>query len=156
MPSPSTQMINLLLVGKSGVGKSMFINAFANYNAYKNMNDIKSLNDVKVSVPMAFEMSDDDFNMKKFVIGENKNTDKNENLKFNAASGTQGCKSYKYKFEDTYVNLIDTPGLVDTDGVDKDKENMDAILSFIGQYKYINGICLVLQPDEERLNDVFK
>ncbi|KAG4067732.1 hypothetical protein HA402_005504 [Bradysia odoriphaga] len=148
--------INLLLLGKSGVGKSSFINAFQNYMAYSDITDVRSLSDVKFSVPVAFEMCDSADNYHRFVIGKEQNTDENENLEGNAQSGTLKCKVHRCQFENITINFIDTPGLLDTAGVDKDKENMKAVLSCIARYKYIHGICIFLLPDEERLNDAFK
>ena len=145
-----------MLLGQSGVGKSTFINALQSYVTYQNFSDILHQFEIDFPVPSAFTMADDDDNIHEFRVGENKNGDENENLSFNAGSGTRGCKPYRYIFNDVTINLIDTPGLVDTDGVEKDKRNMENILSFIGQYKYIHGICILLKPDETRLNGVFR
>lgn len=152
----SPSVYNLLLLGQSGVGKSTFINALHNYVTYKTIFDIPHQTKNDFPVPIAFTMSDDDDIIHEFKIGEEKNEDENENLSLNAGSGTRGCKPYKYIFEDVAINIIDTPGLVDTEGVDKDKKNMENILSFIGQCESIHGICILLRPDEERLNDIFK
>lgn len=120
------------------------------------MDDIQCSSEVQFPVPIAFEMCDDNGIVHGFKVGEEKNADGNENLSLNSRSGTRGCKSYRYQFGGGNIRLIDTPGLVDTEGVDKDQENMEHILTFIGKYKNIHGICILLRPDEERLNDVFK
>ncbi|CAG8472109.1 16735_t:CDS:1 [Acaulospora colombiana] len=72
-------------------------------------------------------------------------------------SATQGCKSYIFPVDyDKSVRLIDTPGIGDTRGIEKDAENFGNILRYIGHYEHLNGIYILLKPNNARLNVVFK
>src|ERR1044072_9770337 len=73
-------------------------------------------------------------------------------------SATQGCKSYVFHTAENKVliRLIDTPGIGDTRGINQDKKNFDNILKYIGRHQYLNGICILLRPNNERLSVVFK
>ncbi|CAF0834354.1 unnamed protein product [Rotaria sordida] len=52
--------------------------------------------------------------------------------------------------------MIDTPGIGDTRGFEQDKKNFTEILSYIAQYKHLNGLCILLKPDEQRLTIPFR
>src|SRR6185436_20096823 len=71
-------------------------------------------------------------------------------------SSTQGCTDYEFMMGNALVRLIDTPGIGDTRGLDKDKENFENILKYIARYKHLNGICILLKPNNSRLTVVFR
>nr|CAG8433137.1 656_t:CDS:1 [Entrophospora candida]CAG8533703.1 13627_t:CDS:1 [Entrophospora candida] len=145
--------INILLLGETGVGKSTFINAFANYLNYDNLTDAQS-GEMEALITSKFTMMDENYEMKTIKIGDD---DPNENADNRGASATQGCKSYPFPVDDNkIIRLIDTPGIGDTRGIDKDKENFDNILKYISFHKYLNGICILLKPNSSRLNVVFR
>lgn len=54
------------------------------------------------------------------------------------------------------MRLFDTPGIGDTRGAAKDKENLADILSVLRNYKQLHGILLLLLPNEPRLDVMFK
>jgi GTPase SAR1 family protein len=146
--------INILLLGETGVGKSTFINAFVNYLKYDSLNDAK-VEDLEVLIPSKFTITDNNFSMSTIEIG---NRDSNEQVENTGMSATQGCKSYVFSTNEDkdLIRLIDTPGIGDTRGIDQDKKNFDNILKYIGQYQYLNGICILLKPNNARLNVVFR
>ena len=57
---------------------------------------------------------------------------------------------------DRRLRLIDAPGIGDTRGVGEDEKNFDHILQFISQYEHLNGICILLKPNEQRMNILFR
>ncbi|CAI2188003.1 19094_t:CDS:1 [Funneliformis geosporum] len=144
--------INILLLGETGVGKSTFINAFVNYLKFDTLNDAK-IGILEVLIASKFSIMENNFDIKTIQIGDE---DTNEKLDTVGMSATQGCKSYVFKVNNKFIRLIDTPGIGDTRGIDQDKKNFDNILKYIGYYKYLNGICILLKPNQSRLNVVFK
>ena len=52
--------------------------------------------------------------------------------------------------------MIDTPGMGDTRGEAKDKENFDNILGHLMDYPEIHAICILLKPNNARLTLTFK
>jgi GTPase SAR1 family protein len=149
-----TKEINILLLGETGVGKSTFINAFINYLKYESLEDAKSEN-LDVLIPSKFTITDNNYNMSTVKIGNN---DPNEQIENIGMSTTQGCKSNVFHAAENKVliRLIDTPGIGDTRGIDQDKKNFDNILNYIGKHQYLNGICILLKPNNARLNVVFR
>ncbi|RHZ61186.1 hypothetical protein Glove_349g81 [Diversispora epigaea] len=149
----ATNEINILLLGETGVGKSTFINSFANYLRYDTINDAQ-FGEMAVLIPSQFTIMDENFEANKIKIGD---YDSNGQTGEEGMSATQGCKSYVFPVDnDTSVSLIDTPGIGDTRGIDKDKENFENILRHISHYKHLNGICILLKPNNARLSIVFK
>ncbi|KAG6544702.1 hypothetical protein Mapa_013892 [Marchantia paleacea] len=153
MAESEADIINLLILGQTGVGKSTFINAFFNYLTYDSLDDALE-GGVKVAIP-SIVVKRDGYEEEEFRVGENI-TGKEEDLDGSlvGASATQICKAHVFKLKDNSmtVRLIDTPGVGDTRGFQQDKENFKDILTTMTQYEYIHGICILLKPDESRLN----
>ncbi|CAG8722336.1 16832_t:CDS:2, partial [Dentiscutata erythropus] len=79
------------------------------------------------------------------------------NVLITCESSTQECEAYVFPVdENKVIRLIDTPGIGDTRGIEHDKKNFENILNCISQYDYLNGICILLKPNNARLNIIFK
>ncbi|RIA81663.1 hypothetical protein C1645_881488 [Glomus cerebriforme] len=153
LPSTPPEEINILLLGETGVGKSTFINAFVNYLKFDTLDDAKS-GDMAVFIPSKFTITNEDCETETIQIG---NDDSNELLGNVGVSSTMECKSYVFHApRNRHIRLIDTPGVGDTRGIDQDKKNFENILNFISNYKFLNGICILLKPNNSRLNIVFR
>ncbi|RHZ62066.1 hypothetical protein Glove_344g51 [Diversispora epigaea] len=149
----SQKEINVLLLGETGVGKSTFINAFVNYLKFDTLNDALS-GDMEVLISSKFTTMDKDYEMRTVKIGNN---DSNEYLENAGSSATQGCQSYKFSLGgDMFVTIIDTPGIGDTRGIEKDMENFENILKYISSYEDLHGICILLKPNDSRLTIIFR
>ncbi|GBG93402.1 hypothetical protein CBR_g68530 [Chara braunii] len=146
------QEINILLLGETGVGKSTFINAFANYLTFEEMHHVKD--DLMALIPSQFTVCQlGDYTGVKVCIG----TKDDDNEEVGAGkSSTQSCKSYLFDYGKYKVRLIDTPGIGDTRGIEQDKKNFDNILRFLGHHTLIHGICILLKPNSARLNVLFR
>ncbi|CAM4813124.1 unnamed protein product [Rotaria magnacalcarata] len=149
---PSTD-INVLLLGQTGVGKSTFINGLANYVCNDTLEE--ACNDkIQSVIPSAFSFTDDDtFEQRTIEIGQ-----KNEHEDFNeeGRSCTQQCRSFVFPVGDKNLRIIDAPGIGDTRGLEQDTKNFHEILTYISQYEHLNGICILLKPNEERLTILFR
>ncbi|CAG8745968.1 23507_t:CDS:1 [Dentiscutata erythropus] len=151
MVTPSPKEVNILLLGETGVGKSTFINALYNYLKFDTLNDALSGN-MEILIPSKFTVTDEDYEFRTIELGD----DSNENLANVGMSATQSCKEYQFDLGDVIVRFIDSPGIGDTRGIDKDKENFENILKYISNYEYLNGICILLKPNSARLTILFK
>jgi GTPase SAR1 family protein len=147
------QEINILLLGQTGVGKSTFINAFANYIVNDTL--VQAVNDqMQVIIPSSFAFTDPDtFNETMIVMG---NEDKYEKFGDKGESNTQQCRSFVFPIGNRNLRFIDTPGIGDTRGIQQDEKNFEDILKYIAQYQYLNAVFIMLKPNDERLTVLFR
>jgi predicted GTPase len=150
---PLHREINVLLLGQTGVGKTTFINAFANYIVNDTLE--QAVNDeMQVVIPSSFSFTDPEtFNERMIVIG-----DENEYEQFKkfGESNTQQCRSFVFPIGDRNLRLIDTPGIGDTRGLEQDTKNFHEILTYIAQYEHLNAVFIMFKPNEERLTVFFR
>ncbi|CAF5004782.1 unnamed protein product, partial [Rotaria sp. Silwood1] len=146
--------INVLLLGESGVGKSTFINALVNYITFESFEKASCTKPVVV-MPVSFMMTvGHHFEEKIVTFGDE---DSNEDHHHPGQSVTQHCRSYIFPIGTrTKIRFIDTPGMGDTRGLIQDDINMQHILSFITNLSHLNAICILLKPNESRLNIVLR
>ena len=147
--------INILLLGETGVGKSTWINAFANYLRFESLESAAEETTPYAVIGARFVITDKGtYTQREIQIGDEKIT---QNEKFEiGASSTQEPKSYVFPFENHVIRLIDTPGIGDTRGIDKDAENFEAILKYLSMFNELHGICILLPPNSSRLTIIFK
>ncbi|CAF1008819.1 unnamed protein product [Rotaria sp. Silwood1] len=152
-PPPSSsnnEYINILLLGESGVGKSTFINAFANYLRFDTLEQAQSGKPVVV-IPVSFLITvNNQFDEELVKFGD---ADSNEDHNNSGQSVTQQCRSYVFEIlHGKRMRIIDTPGFGDTRSDNQDELNMKIIFSFINNLTHLNGICLLLKPNVHQLN----
>uniref|UniRef100_A0AC34GN03 G domain-containing protein n=1 Tax=Panagrolaimus sp. ES5 TaxID=591445 RepID=A0AC34GN03_9BILA len=150
--------INILVIGETGVGKSTWINGIANYMSFNSFDDALAAKKPICLISMNFSLfvgkTNKEINVKmKPTIGEK---NQNEAEASTGQSCTQEPKVYRYITDTVAFNLIDTPGIGDTRGIEYDMENMKMIIECMSQWKEIHGICLLLKPDQHRLVKSFR
>ncbi|CAF4799604.1 unnamed protein product, partial [Rotaria sp. Silwood2] len=97
------ETINILLLGETGVGKSTFINAFANYLLFQSFEEAET-NEPIVVIPVSFIMTiGENFQERKVKFGEIDNVN-NENFNNIGQSVTQHCKSYTFNLKGSNNN----------------------------------------------------
>jgi len=150
----------MLLVGGTGSGKTMLLNAIINY---------------------CYDVSwDDEFRFEIVSIDEEMERAGNRNI---AASKTKTVTAYTlhnsilpYRFDFVVVSLdsknydahtftrltiVDTPGFGDTDGIERDKKTCQQIQDWLQMQSdtglgKLHAICLVIKSNENRLQPRFK
>uniref|UniRef100_A0A914QJ44 G domain-containing protein n=1 Tax=Panagrolaimus davidi TaxID=227884 RepID=A0A914QJ44_9BILA len=147
------QEVNILVIGETGVGKSTWINALANYISHDTIDEVLK-NDVINLIPTQFELTeskDGQLFQKSISVG----TSKNENFA-EGQSATQQTRAYTFRHNNCLYRIIDTPGIGDSRGIEQDKKNMENIMQFISLYKEIHGICVLMKPNESRITPSFE
>ncbi|GAB6030236.1 hypothetical protein CHUAL_005912 [Chamberlinius hualienensis] len=142
--------INILILGESGVGKSTFINAFANYVTFDEP-PIKFYQKLVSLIPTSFTIYDENNEQSTITFGQQS---KLHNFEIGEAATRFPC-CYEFPLGDKKIRIIDTPGIGDPDGINKDRENFDNILSFISTFDNLHCICILLKPNCARLTITF-
>jgi len=101
--------------------------------------------------PMKFTMTNEDYKEIEIKTGMDKNEDQQV-----GRSSTQMPKSYVFRRGKLHVRIIDTPGIGDTRGIDHDRINFQNIMTHLSNLDEINGICILLKPNNARLTVMFK
>ncbi|CAG8541201.1 10785_t:CDS:1 [Diversispora eburnea] len=102
--------------------------------------------DWKVPIPSKFKLTEESGQMRTIEISNDDSS--NEKTNVNEISATQECSSYVFHNDDVRIRLIDTPGIGNKREIEK---NFDNILMFANQYQHLNGICILLKPNNTRL-----
>jgi GTPase SAR1 family protein len=152
------EQLNILILGKTGVGKSTWINAFINYLSFNSLNEALAAEDLKWVIPCSFSTQtvDKSDNEGRFIQHKIEIGSSDSEHKAAGESATQWATVYTVDIGETRVRLIDTPGIGDTRGVEQDNKNMVDILNVLRNYNDLHGIMILLRPDESRLDVMFK
>lgn len=146
--------LNILILGETGVGKSTWINAFINYLMFDSLNEAMLAKDLNWIIPCSFatqfvDRSDEQcrFVQTKIEIGTRDD---------GSASASQPATVYVVNIGNTRVRLIDTPGIGDTRGIERDNQVMADILTVLRNYTDLHGILILLKPNAPRLTIMFR
>ncbi|GAB6030235.1 hypothetical protein CHUAL_005911 [Chamberlinius hualienensis] len=142
--------INILILGESGVGKSTFINAFANYITFDELPTTTDETLVSL-IPTSFTMYDENYEEHVITFGEESD---DHSFKTGEAATRFPC-CYEFPLGDKKIRIIDTPGIGDPGGINKDRENFDNTLTFISTFDNLHCICILLKPNNVRLTITF-
>ena len=156
MIDDTLRTLNVLLIGETGVGKSTWINAFANYCTYDSLEDA-AYDGGFFPVPSTFRVKDPQTKQQLSISTDEsfmQSTKPGESV-------TQNPHEYAFRRNDTAINLIDTPGLLDTRDVGssthaRDKQHVDNILKLLSAYQEIHAIFIVTKANVTRLSEAFQ
>ncbi|ESU42855.1 Putative nucleoside triphosphate hydrolase superfamily, P-loop domain protein [Giardia duodenalis] len=147
--TPTTPIgeLSILLIGESGVGKSTLINMFALCSRFSELREIP-LENMSWPTPVHFAFD-----------GVNVST-KGAGTKISGGSDTQVSQDYRFDYtldgSPISVCVIDTPGMGDTRGLEKDAENMRNIIKHLSQHRALHGVCFLLKPNDSRFTVFLK
>ncbi len=126
----------MVVIGETGSGKTSFLQLLLNYAQQYGLKN--------------FELRQ----IKSFVSSETKiTTEKKETWD----SDTTVSKKYPAKYgTDFFLEIIDTPGFLDTRGSEQEKVNIANIIDIVREERYINCVCLIINGTETRLTEGIK
>lgn len=151
--SENKKKINILFIGKTGAGKTTLINTFANYFYNIRYQDERKIL-VSQIMPLNIEGNTKLITLKKNIGSFNE--DSAENIL--DQSHSQTMKSYIHTLMNDFyeIKMIDTPGLLDTRGINEDIKNIENILTTIINLQVIHAICFVHKSTDSRIDASFK
>ena len=135
-----------------------FYEAFANFFAYSSFDDAVK-GEVKCVIPCNFSITDKNYKVVNVQVGGESNQHQRAKKKV-GNSVTQKVKAYCFNVtvdgQLRKLRIIDTPGFGDTKGIVKDKENFFKVIEYIKQFEGLSAICVLLKPNDSRLNLQFR
>ena len=136
-PIPEERMPRLLILGKTGAGKSTMINALYNLAIGTQAGDFPK----KFPIRTEFQAC----NVPQYADRQV------ENLASTNESTTMDPTEYVAQGNGFVLKMIDSPGAADTRGVDVDSLNSKNIAEFVANSGSFNAICIVLKNTDNRL-----
>ena len=106
---------------------------------------------VKWNIYPRFAHTSEEGNEKEVSFG----SDANEHFA-TGQSATQSPREYMFETKDAKFNLIDTPGIGDCRGTNKDKQHFEEIMASLSIYGKIHAVVVLLKPNNPRLSVAFK
>lgn len=144
---PPTKELSILLIGESGVGKSTLVNTFSLCSQFSRLPTIP-LENTRWPIPVRFV-----FDGVEISTGE-------KEAEALGGSVTQAPQDYYFNYTlnglPVRVCVIDTPGMGDTRGLEKDAENIRNIIRHLSHHKTLYGVCFLLKPNDSRFTVFLK
>ena len=103
----------MLLIGESGVGKSRWINAFANYCKFRSLEEAVKAGGL-FPIHCTFPIRDPQTGRMIYISSKGNDTTAISQPITVGDSVTKIPEDYGFVYEDVVINLIDTPGLMST------------------------------------------
>jgi len=151
-------LINIVLLGETGVGKTTIINAFANHITYNTYKDVIESKECTLLADTKFLYQPKDGEVVQITIG---NPKVDRDVIF---SETEACTSYLFTFVDGeteyQIRLIDTPGFLHVEenkaAGTRDDEFMKLVIDQLSVHENIDAYLLLLSPDNARFTESIK
>jgi predicted GTPase len=145
---------NILILGKSGVGKSMFINALVNYLEFQSLDEaMADTGQLRYVIPFSFAYQDERKKRHEVVVGKESIW---ETFSMTGKSSTKKSLTYCFNMDGKTVRFIDTPGIIDTEGPNQDHRNIKEILRMLESVGKLSAILILLTPNDPRLDATFR
>jgi GTPase SAR1 family protein len=139
-----------VVIGKSGAGKTTFINMVANICQGRKYKEERL-----VAITQGFNLQAEDGGeiipmVLKCNMGEFMNKQSDDVHGGQMRSQTQRCSEYTFETKEYRLTLVDTPGIGDTRGVDQDRMNAEKIAKQVASMGSFDVIILMYKGDDAR------
>ena len=160
-PWPKKKLV-VLVIGRTGAGKTTFINNISNLlykKEYKDKRNVVISQKMEIMNPDTGDTQDVQF---KCNINDFKNRQSDRMYGNKENKGSQGesqttlAQTYELSHDGLEISLIDTPGLGDTRGPDQDRNNIDYIVKEAARIGHINAVCLVHKSSDVRPDNTLR
>ncbi|KAL9656979.1 hypothetical protein ABK040_007067 [Willaertia magna] len=129
-----SKIINILLSGETGSGKTTLINMLCNFFLGG------SIENLKVCIPTKFHKANvGHYSSDELNVGDN------------TSSKTNSCIIYSFEYAGYTFRFIDSPGLSDTRGTDQDDKNLSIIMEAAEKAEGLNAIIIVINGANSRM-----
>ena len=137
----------------------MWINAFGNYCKFESLEHAVKSGGF-FPIPSTFTATDPKTEQL-ITISSEDNVELTEQTPKTGESVTKEPNEYAFRYADTVINLIDTPGLLDTSDAgtsthDADKQHVDNIFKLLSRYQEIHAIFIFIKANVTRLSEAFR
>lgn len=138
-------VLNLLVLGEAGVGKSTWINSLLNSLLYE---------DLEAAIAGGIHSS----NTYNFFVGHisRNNSSSAHKVCEPDPSNTECTKVSEFETRELILKIIDTPGIGDTRGIEQDDKNFQGILREIRNVQNLHAICILVYPGMTILSIEFR
>ena len=144
------------------MGKSTWINAFANYCLFDTLEEAAKAGGF-FPIPFNFKFEDPQTGEEITQAISSSEGELSESIPITKTgeSVTKNPNEYVFRYGNCAINLIDTPGLLSTRDVgtcshETDKKHVDNILKLLSSYQEIHAIFILMQANEPRLSESFQ
>ena len=162
----SKQHIRMMMIGKSGAGKTTLINMMVNlFFEKKYLNDerlIAITQNLKYDYKKKRKLATDfETELERKDCKIECNIDLFKSLQTDKAgadqriSQTTSCNTYTVRRKNLKLSIIDTPGICDTNGIEQDRANVQSIVDALKVMEYVDCICIVHSASVFRLDDMY-
>lgn len=162
----SLNEVNILLLGESGVGKSLFVNAFLNYMRFASLDEAMFHDDLIAPAPLSRSLRsdrndggslEDPWPLDMASLSRMSNNGRAFNnwqediakmMSSTESSEPQTltCVVHKLTTRGRTLQVIDSPGLADDFPSEQNKRRMAEVISTVGQVGAVHGILVLLDP----------
>ncbi|KAL3068687.1 hypothetical protein niasHT_032103 [Heterodera trifolii] len=150
-------MLNILLLGETGIGKSMLINALIAYLKHGTLKEALKAKEIDWVIPSRFCTGHYDSKGNRQIIEVQLGEESKDERLEAGESQTKWPNAYVITTKDGHkVRIIDTPGIGNTDGVNEDNINLDKTLSFISTLPELHAVCILMRANWPLATPAFK
>ncbi|ORZ30441.1 hypothetical protein BCR44DRAFT_1542213 [Catenaria anguillulae PL171] len=131
LPAPDPNKYQVVVIGKTGEGKSTLINTWLNYDRNR------PFDNPIIAIPMQYyPKADPEF--------------AGNSSEVNPEEQSQSQTSWPIVYDMAGVQVLDTPGFADCRGTTKDQENLEMIRAAIAERGHITAVILVMNGSVNR------